>query len=225
MSTTAEETTAEQTTTGQDGLTSQNGTEQVTAPENTPETKPETSLSQETNEYFGAPEEYNYKDINLPEGFRVDDSLANKFSPIAKKLNLSQQSVNELANFFVEYQQEKISGADEKIAEFRKQELETAKLTYEKMLNTDKEIGGGDRTKMNAYIDVADVGYNSFASTELKELIHSLNLDYHPAVIKHFHRLGKLCGNDNVMTTSNKPAGTQQDTADLIYGHSEKQEG
>ena len=85
------------------------------------------------------------------------------------------------------------------------------------MLNTDKEIGAGDKDKMNAYIDVADIGYNSFASDELKAVLQEYSLDYHPAVIKHFHRLGKLCGNDKIETAKN-PVGSSKDLADILYG-------
>lgn len=168
------------------------------------------------NEYSGAPETYDFKEVNLPEGFRIDTELAEKFAPIGKKLNLSQQGANELAYLLIDFQQSQMAGANEKIAEYEKQKAAATKLSYEKMLNTDKEIGGGDTTKMNAYLDVADVGYNSFASSELKQVLSSLNLDYHPAVIKHFHRLGKMCGIDKISPTG-KPVG-KTDPADILYG-------
>lgn len=165
----------------------------------------------------GAPEVYDFKGLQLPEGFEIDAALAEKFTPIGKELNLSQQNANKLANFLVEFQQEQLASANEKITEYRKQEKEATKLSYEKMLNTDKEIGGGDKAKMNAYLDVADVGYGAFASDELKAILSELHLDYHPAVIKHFHRLGKLCGNDTI-TKTNAPTGTQQSAAEILYG-------
>ena len=90
------------------------------------------------------------------------------------------------------------------------------------MLNEDKEIGGNDEAKRNAYIDVADVGYNSFASNELKTVLHELSLDYHPAIIKHFYRLGKLCGNDNIAKT-NTPIPAQQSPAQILFGNMDKQ--
>ena len=84
------------------------------------------------------------------------------------------------------------------------------------------EIGGGDKAKMNAYLDVADVGYNSFATPELKSVLSELHLDYHPAVIKLFHRLGKLCGNDSIAKT-NAPTGTKQNAADILYGNNSQE--
>lgn len=172
---------------------------------------------QEGNEFYGAPENYDYKDLQLPEGFQIDAALAEKFAPLGKELNLSQQGVNKLANFLVEIQQSQLADADGKLAEYKKQELEATKLGYEKLLNSDKEIGGGDKAKMDAYLDVADVGYNSFASDELKNVLAGLHLDYHPAVVKHFYRLGKLCGNDNI-SKPKAPVGSQQSVAQILFG-------
>jgi len=174
------------------------------------------------NGAYGAPENYDFKDLQMPEGFQIDEALAAKFAPIGKELNLSQQSANKLANLLVEIQQEQLADAPNKIAEYRKQEQEAVKLSYEKLLNTDKEIGGGDKAKMNAYLDVADVGYNSFATPELKNVLSELHLDYHPAVIKLFHRLGKLCGNDSISKT-NAPTGTKQNAADILYGNNSQE--
>ena len=181
-------------------------------------------LKQDTsnNEFYGAPEAYDFKDVQLPEGFKIDEALAAKFAPLGKELNLSQQGANKLANLLVEFQQSQLANADERMAEFKKQERAATKLSYEKLLNTDKEIGGGDTAKMNAYIDIADVGYNSFASDELKGLLHDLQLDFHPAVIKHFHRLGKLCGNDKV-TKTNSPVAPALTPAQILYGNNDNQ--
>lgn len=174
------------------------------------------------NGAYGAPENYDFKGLQLPEGFQIDEALAAKFAPIGKELNLSQQSANKLANLLVEIQQEQLADAPNKIAEYKKQEQEAVRLSYEKLLNTDKEIGGGDKAKMNAYLDVADVGYNAFATPELKNVLQDLHLDYHPAVIKLFHRLGKLCGNDNI-TKTNIPVGAKQNAADILYGNNSEE--
>ena len=169
------------------------------------------------NGVYGAPDSYDFKDVKLPEGYTIDEALAAKFAPIGKKLNLSQQSANELASLLVEVQQGQLQTAPDKIAEIKRQEQEATRLNYEKMLNTDAEIGGGDKAKMNAYLDVADVGYNSFASKELKTVISQLGLDYHPAVIKHFYRLGKLWGNDKITKTGSQVQ--ELSAAQILYGN------
>ena len=169
------------------------------------------------NVYIGAPDNYDYTNLKLPEGIKIDDSLAEEFSPIAKELNLSQQGVNKLCDFFAQYQQKSLEGADEKIAEFKKIEKAKTKAEYEKLLNTDKEIGGGDSDKMNSYLDTADIGYDAFATKELKAVLSEYSLDYHPAVIKLFYRLGKLCGQDKIIH-SNTPSGSKVDAAEVLYG-------
>lgn len=173
------------------------------------------------NSYYGAPENYNFNDIQLPEGFTIDEALAAEFAPLGKELNLSQQGANKLAQLLIKYQQSQVT--PERIAEYKKQEAATTQLRYEKMLSEDKEIGGGDETKMNAYVDVADVGYKAFASDELKSLLQELSLDYHPAVIKHFYRLGKLCGNDVVKKTSSSVP-DKLTPAQILFGGNKTEE-
>lgn len=172
---------------------------------------------EEKKEYFGAPEEYDFKTIEMPEGIQFDNALADKFAPIAKKLNLSQEGANELVSLLAEHQKEQLGNQQELIAEFKRQELEATKIQYQKLLDSDNEISGGGKDKYNAYLDVADKGYNSFASDELKKVIEQLGLQYHPSVIKHFHKLGELCGNDTIQKSS-IPAGEKQSAADILYG-------
>ena len=90
------------------------------------------------------------------------------------------------------------------------------------MLETDKEISGKGKEQYDAYLNLADKGYGAFASDELQNVISQYGLDYHPAVIKHFYRLGKLCGQDSVQN-SQTPAGEKQSAAEILYGNSEKQ--
>lgn len=171
---------------------------------------------------YGAPESYDFKDIQLPEGFEFDNELASKFAPIGKELNLSQQSANKLANLFIQAQQNQAAAYGKQFADLKQQESNATLMNYEAMLNKDVEISGGngDTAKMNAYLDVADKGYNKFASPELQQVLQQLHLDYHPAVIKHFHALAALTGNDSI-TKPNAPAGSGLSAAEILYGSSE----
>ncbi len=172
------------------------------------------------NGVYGSPESYDFKDIQLPEGFEFDNELASKFAPIGKELNLSQQSANKLVNLYIQAQQSNAAKFSEQFAEYKKQESNATLLNYEALLNKDVEIGGGDATKMNAYLDVADKGYSKFASPELMQILQETHLDYHPAVIKHFHALAALTGNDSVMKP-NAPAGSGLSAAEILYGSSD----
>lgn len=186
------------------------------APEEAPEETPEENQgTDDTNEFYGAPESYDFKGLELPEGITLDDGLTEKFAPTLKELNLSQKSADKLAHLLVEYQQAQLANADEQLAEFKRQEKAAIKMSYEKMLNSDKEIGV-DEVQRNAYIDIADVGYKAFANDDFKALMQELHLDYHPAVIKHFYRLGKLCGNDNILNSST-PQTPELSRAEILY--------
>ena len=70
---------------------------------------------------------------------------------------------------------------------------------------------------MNAYLDTADKGYGAFASAEVKNLFAETGLNYHPAVIKMFHRIGELIGDDKIFNAKN-PAGQTADAAEILYG-------
>lgn len=163
------------------------------------------------------PDKYNFDNIQMPDGITFDTALAEKFEPIAKKLNLSQEDANELVNMLAEHQHSQLANQQELIAEFKRQEIEASKIEYQKMMNADTEIGGGDKDKQNAYLDIADKGYTKFASQELMDTLQALGLDYHPSVIKHFYNLGKLVGNDSI-TKTNIPVGNAQNAADILYG-------
>lgn len=168
-----------------------------------------------------APETYDFKDIELPEGIQFDNALASKFEPVAKELNLTQEDANKLVNMLVEHQKEQLGNQEEIIAQFKKQELEATKIEYQRLLETDKEISGKGKEQYEAYLNLADKGYGAFASDELQNVISQYGLDYHPAVIKHFYRLGKLCGQDSVQN-SQTPV-EKQNPADILYGNSNQE--
>lgn len=169
-----------------------------------------------------APETYDFKSIELPEGIQFDNELASKFEPVARELNLTQEDANKLVNMLVEHQKEQLGNQKEIIAQFKKQELEATKIEYQRLLETDNEISGKGKEQYDAYLNLADKGYSAFASDELQSVISQYGLDYHPAVIKHFYRLGKMCGQDNIQNPQT-PAGEKQSAAEILYGNSEKQ--
>ena len=163
---------------------------------------------------YGAPENYDYKDIKLPEGYEYDKDMLKEFDALNKETNLSQAQANKYMEFGVKLAQKQAGN----IPEILKQ-VQQAKVTqYKQALNTDKEIGAGDKNKMNAYLDVADKGYSAFANDEVKAALADAGLNYHPAVIKMFHKIGELVGDDNIFA-ANKPKGTDNnDPAEILYG-------
>lgn len=165
---------------------------------------------------YGAPEAYDYKEIKLPNGYEYDKDMLKEFDALNKETNLSQAQANKYMEFGIKLAQ-KHSG---NIPAILKQ-VQQAKVTqFQQALNTDKEIGGGDKAKMDAYLDVADKGYTAFANDEVKSALAEVGLNYHPAIVKMFHRIGKLVGDDKIFAPRT-PSGTSNDAAEILYGSNE----
>ena len=165
---------------------------------------------------YGSPEAYDYKDVKLPKGAELDKEMLKEFDALNKETNLSQAQANKYMMLGVKLAQKNANNLPAMM-----QQITQAKITqYQQALNTDKEICGGDRSKLNAYLDVADKGYTALASDGLKQVLAETGLNYHPEVIKLFHLLGEKVGDDKLFNAK-IPAGTGQDAADILYGSRE----
>lgn len=164
------------------------------------------------NGIYGAPETYDYKDVNIPDDYEYDKDMLKEFDALNKETNLSQAQANKYMQFGLRLAQ-KYSADLPKVLE----QVQQAKVTqFKQAMNTDEEIGGGDKAKMDAYLDVADKGYVAFANDEVKAVLADAGLNYHPAIIKMFHRIGELVGDDKIHPTKT-PTGTN-DIASVLYG-------
>ena len=162
---------------------------------------------------YGAPEAYNYEAIKLPEGYEYDKDMLKEFDALNKETNLSQAQANKYMEFGLKLAQKSAGNVPEIL-----KQVHQAKVTqFQQALNTDKEIGGGDKAKMNAYLDIADKGYTAFANDEVKAALADAGLNYHPAIVKMFHRIGELVGDDKVFAPKT-PTGSPADPADILYG-------
>lgn len=177
----------------------------------------DTGANQNNNDeisIYGAPENYDYKDIKLPEGYEYDKDMLKEFDALNKETNLSQAQANKYMEFGLKLAKKQAGN----IPEILKQVQQARVTQYKQALNTDKEMGSGDKDKMNAYLDVAEKGYSAFANDEVKAAFADAGLNYHPAVIKMFHKIGELVGDDNIFS-ANKPKGTDNsDPAEILYG-------
>lgn len=163
---------------------------------------------------YGAPEIYDYKDVKIPEALEYDKDMLKEFDALNKETNLSQAQANKYMEFGLRL-------AQKHSAELPKllQQAQQAKIAqFKQALNTDAEIYGGDKAKMNAYLDTADKGFDAFANDEVKSALADAGLNYHPAIIKMFHRIGELVGDDKIYKPK-VPSGTN-DAATILYGNS-----
>ncbi|MDD3238229.1 MAG: hypothetical protein PHV37_09060 [Candidatus Gastranaerophilales bacterium] len=210
--TTKTETTQEQATENQDDKTSDKSKE-------TDETKTKDKENQESekdddkSKEIAAPDSYDYSAVKLPDGMQLDNEVLGEFEPIAKKMNLSQEQANEFVNLAVKL----VGKQSNKVVEAVQQIQQDKMAQYKQLLNTDKEIGNGDKAQMDAYIDVADIGYKAFANETVKGLLAESGLNFHPEIVKMFHRIGSLC-NDDKLPNANFPTGKEQSAAEILYG-------
>lgn len=161
---------------------------------------------------YGAPETYDYKDIKIPDGYEYDKDMLKEFDALNKECNLSQQSANKYMEFGLRLAQ-KYNADLPKVL----QQVHQAKVAqFQQAINTDAEIGGGDKAKIEAYLDVADKGYTAFANDKVKNALAEAGLNYHPEIIKMFHKIGKLVGDDKIYATKAPVSAT--DTASILYG-------
>lgn len=137
---------------------------------------------------YGAPEVYDYKDVKLPNELEYDKDMLKEFDALNKETNLSQAQANKYMEFGIRLAQKQ--GAE--LPNMIKQYQQAKVAQFKQAMNTDAELGGGDKTKMNAYLDVADKGYTAFATDDVKAALADTGLNYHPAIIKMFHKLGVI---------------------------------
>lgn len=162
---------------------------------------------------YGSPENYDYSKVELPEGMALDQEMVDKFNPLAKKYNLSNDSANELMKLAVELVGKNTPNAENLAGEIQKAEANA----YLKMLNTDKELCAMNEEQYGEYINLARLGVNSVATNEFKQVLKAKGLSNHPAFIKTFYQIGKMCNVDKV-PTGKQPVTKQESAADILYG-------
>lgn len=146
-------------------------------------------------------------------GFELDDELLNKFKPVAQKLNLSQESVETLLDIALEMSR-KQKAIYEKCSE---QKLKDDIDEYDRMFKDDHELPDLNTNEAKKYMQYANNAYNDFCSAELKKIFEKTGLNYHPELIKLFHKIGELSAEDGI-NYGGKPAVEQLTPAQILYG-------
>lgn len=169
--------------------------------------------NQENNDIYGSPEQFDYSEVQLPQGMELDKNMLGKFEPIAKEFNLSNKSANKLMNLAVELVAKNTPNAENLATQIQQAEAES----YVQLLNTDKELNGYTQEEYGNYLKVANQGVKSFATQGFMDLIKAKGLTNHPDFIKTFHAIGKICSND-ILPDVNNPVGKSERPADILYG-------
>lgn len=162
---------------------------------------------------FGQPDNYDYSKFTSVNHYSWDEDLANKFLPIAKKLNLSQESVEMLLEIALEM--------SEKQREYYEKDEQTKYmsdvLNYNKMFDEDDELPNVNSIQIREFMDIANGAYSEFTSPKLKEIFEKTGLVYHPELIKMFHKIGVLSQEDN-LSHYGTPKIEELTPAQILYG-------
>lgn len=177
------------------------------------EEQKENKDNQGDNEIYGSPEQFDYTEVQLPEGMELDKEMLGKFEPLAKEFNLSNKSANKLMNLAVELVAKNTPNAENLATQIQQAEAES----YAQLLNTDKELNGYSQEEYSKYLQVANQGVKSFATQGFMDLIKAKGLTNHPDFIKTFHAIGKQCSNDTLPNVNN-PVGKSERDCDILYG-------
>ena len=156
---------------------------------------------------------YDYSKYSSLDEFAWDEELLNKFQPVAKKLNLSQESVEMLLDIALEMarKQKNIYEKDEQ------QKYYDDVINYNKLFNEDNELPKVNSLEIKKYLNVANFAYSDFVSPKLKEIFEKTGLVYHPELIKMFHKIGELSQEDN-LSHCGKPTVEELTPAQILYG-------
>lgn len=162
---------------------------------------------------FGKPDKYDYSKFSSIDEFGWDDELMNKLTPLAEKLNLSQESVELLMELALEMSQKQkaLYEKDEKT----KQEENI--LNYNKMFDEDSELPNANSIHIRKFMEIANGAYSEFATPKLQEILEKTGLIYHPEMIKMFHKIGVLSQEDN-LSHCGTPLKEELTPAQILYG-------
>lgn len=153
------------------------------------------------------PKPYEFK---VPDGFELDAGMVETATPLLQKYKVSNEDAQALVDLVTQKVQKELDGFHESCG----QRVEE----WKRSLLADPEVGGKN-LKQN--LGVGLKALNRFGDTELVEVLRDSGLEYHPAVVKFFHRVGLAISED--VSVGRKSAARPQKAASLLYGGADKE--
>lgn len=203
-SSTAATTSGEVKTTPADNAAQQQqATEGSTSAESTnPDSKDQPNGEQDSQkaEQPKAPEKYEFK---APEGVQLDSTTMEKFSEVAKELDMPQEAAQKI-----------LETMGPIMAQRQAEMIETVKTDWGNQSKADKEFGG---EKLTENLAVAEKALKAFGTPELRTLLNQSGLGNHPEIIRAFYRAGKSISVDSFVPGGvGGPAGSK-DASKALY--------
>jgi hypothetical protein len=149
-----------------------------------------------------APEKY--ADFKLPEGMVIDPVVNEKFTQIAKELNLSQEKAQKLVDLQTQYVNDAAKASQ---AEF-------SKVVEGWKTETLKQFGA---TNYEEALRPAGVLLNKFAKPEFREFLNDSKLGDHPMMAQFLVEVGKQFEQDNKTFDGKGHPGTRESLAKTLY--------
>lgn len=160
----------------------------------------------------GAPEAY--AAFTVAEGLELDQPAIERFVPIAKDLNLTQEQAQKLVDFQSELVQQAATAEHEA--------WNTLLADWVKGAKADKEIGGAG---FDAAVAHAGRAIKAFGTTELKAALDATGVGNHPEFIRVFARIGKAISEDK-LHFGNADAGSEpKSLAERLFPNQGKPQG
>jgi hypothetical protein len=151
-----------------------------------------------------APEKY--EAFKVPEGQALDPKMVEKFTGIAKELNLSQDKAQKLIDLSVEQAKQ--------IVDSQESQMKVVRETWRNEIKNDADFGG---TKFNDTITQASRVVNKYGSPEFKKFLVLTGYGDNPEVIKTFAKIGKVLSEDRAVD-GKAGSGSEKSAAQVIYG-------
>lgn len=147
-------------------------------------------------------------EFKVPEGFVLDSEMVDAATPLLQKYKVTNEDAQALADLVTQKVQKELDGFHERNGELVEE--------WKRKLVSDPEIGG-KALKQN--LGVGLKALNRFGDSELVQILRESGLEYHPAVVKFFHKVGLAISEDSYVGQKSPQA---RDTASLLYGEAAK---
>ena len=145
--------------------------------------------------------------LSVPEGFVLDEKMVADASPLLQKYKVSNEDAQALSDLVCQKVRAEQDARSEAYAEVVK--------GWQKGLMEDKAIGG---EKLTPALKTGLKALNRFGDSELTEILHDTGLEYHPAVVRFFHKIGLAISEDGGSGAQHQAAKKEVPTASMFYG-------
>ena len=159
----------------------------------------------------GAPEQY--APFTLKEGLEVNTASMERFLPVAKELNLTQEQAQKLVDLQSEFVLES--------AKAEQDAWDTMQAEWVNAAKTDKEIGG---VAFTDNVSFAAKAIKQFGSPELKAALDATGVGNHPEFIRVFAKIGKAISEDKFHISNADAPPTPKTWAERLFPNQGKQE-